>query len=140
MSRNIILGVMGAGLLAIAGCGGESSNDLPKNPPPVNTALPMSSAELTQTAAADALGRIGQPAVQPLCEALVDPNATVRLQACKALAYMGAEASNAVPSLIHTLNDPEESVRIQAANALGQIGAPAKDAVPPLMQMLRGGK
>jgi HEAT repeat protein len=138
MCRNALSMIVCAGLFFQAGCSGDITTDTAKMLAPVNGALPMSSAEPAQTAAADALGRIGQPAVQSLSDALTDSNAMVRLQACKALAFMGAEASNAVPALIRTLNDPEEAVRIQAANALGQIGAPAQPAVAPLMQMLRG--
>jgi HEAT repeat protein len=62
----------------------------------------------------------------------------VRLQSCRALAYMGAQGKDAVPALIRTLNDPIIAVRDAAADALGQIGLPAAPAVPALMQMLRG--
>jgi hypothetical protein len=128
------------GMIALAGCGSSTSLDISKLPAPVNVTLPTTAGEATQIAAADALGRIGGPAVPSLAGALSDPDAVVRLQACKALAYMGAKASPAVPDLVQRLYDSEEAVRMQAANALGQIGEEAKAAVPQLMEMLKGRK
>jgi len=110
------------GSLFVLGCNGSTSIDLAKLPPPVNVALPSTAGEATQIAAADALGRIGSPAVQSLAQSPSDQDAVVRLHACKALAYMGAKASPAVPELVQRLYDSEEAVRVQAANALGQIG------------------
>ncbi len=123
-------------LLAI-GCNGTTSIDTTNLPPPVNATVTSNSATGLQTAAADALGRIGQPAVPALADALLDPDATVRLQACRALAFMGAQAANAVPALQRALGDADIAVREQAALALGQIGAAAQPAVPALMQMLK---
>src|SRR5262245_31191796 len=141
MLRIGVLGAVVSGLITLSGCNGGSSLDISKLPPPVNVALPTTAGEATQIAAADALGRIGQPAVPALSDALSDPDAVVRLQACRALAYMGARASAAVPELVKRLYvDPEEAVRTQAANALGQIGDEAKPAVPSLMEMLKGRK
>ncbi len=74
--------------------------------------------------------------MQPLSEALSDPDPSVRTEACRALAFMGAKAKDAVPSLTRTLSDSEENVRVEAAHALGQIGEPAQLAIPELMQML----
>lgn len=126
------------GVLVLPGCNGSTSIDISKLPPPVNVALPTTAGEATQIAAADALGRIGGPAVPALSDALSNSDAVVRLQACKALAYMGAKASPAVPELVQRLYDSEEAVRTQAANALGQIGDEARPAVPQLVEMLKG--
>ena len=126
------------GLLLMSGCNSSSSIDIAKLPPPVNVALPSTAGEATQIAAADALGRIGGPAVPALADALSNTDAVVRLQACRALAYMGARASPAVPQLVERLYDSEEAVRTQAAGALGQIGEEARPAVPQLMEMLKG--
>jgi hypothetical protein len=127
------------GMAALPGCGSGTSLDISKLPAPVNVALPTTAGEPTQIAAADALGRIGGPAVPALADALSSPDAVVRLQACKALAFMGARASPAVPELVKRLYvDPEEAVRTQAANALGQIGEEARPAVPQLMEMMKG--
>src|SRR5262249_14876800 len=121
------------------GCnGGPSSMDTSKLPQPVNATLQPASADSSQIAAADALGRIGQTAVPSLSDSLADPDPMVRLQSCRALAYMGAQAKDAVPALIRSLNDSEIAIREGAADALGQIGQPATPAIPALMQMLRG--
>jgi hypothetical protein len=133
-----VLVTVGLSFMMLSGCSGSSSIDISKLPPPVNVALPTTAGEATQIAAADALGRIGAPAVPALAGALSDSDAVVRLQACRALAYMGARASPAVPDLVQRLYDSEEAVRTQAANALGQIGEEARPAVPPLMEMLKG--
>jgi len=130
-----LLGIVG--IIAVTGCGNSTSIDISKLPAPINVALPTTAGEATQIAAADAMGRIGAPAVPALASALSDSDAVVRLQACKALAYMGAKASPAVPDLVQRLYDSEEAVRMQAANALGQIGEEAKPAVPQLMEMLK---
>jgi hypothetical protein len=134
----IVLIAVTIGPVMMTGCNGSSSIDISKLPPPVNVALPTTAGETTQIAAADALGRIGGPAVPALSDALSDSDAVVRLQACKALAFMGAKASPAVPELVQRLYDSEEAVRTQAANALGQIGDEARPAVPQLVEMLKG--
>jgi hypothetical protein len=134
--RAKIADILVLGALALAGCNGQPSMDTQKLPPPVNAVFQPTAGESSQIAAADALGRIGQPAVAALSESLTDVNPVVRLQSCRALAYMGAQAKDAVLPLIQTLNDPEEAVREGAAEALGQIGQPAAPAVPALMQML----
>jgi HEAT repeat protein len=89
-----------------------------------------------QEAAADALGRIGAPAVPALIETLANPDATLRLKAVEVLARMGPEAQEAVPRLVELLNDSDPAVRKAATRALGQIGPLAHDAVPALMQRL----
>jgi HEAT repeat protein len=89
-----------------------------------------------QEAAADALGRIGAPAVPALIETLANPDATLRLKTVEVLARMGPEAQEAVPRLVELLNDPDPAVRKAATRALGQIGPLAHDAVPALMQRL----
>ncbi len=121
----------------LCGCSGTPSVDTASMAPPVNAAVAATPAASTQVAAADALGRIGQPAVPALTDALLDADSAVRLQACRALAFMGAQAAGAVPALQRALNDSEISVREAAAAALGQIGAAAEPAIPELNQMLR---
>jgi HEAT repeat protein len=133
-----IVGILMFAALAIAGCNGEPSMETSKLQQPVNVLLQPTAGDSSQIAAADALGRIGQPAVAALSDSLTDADPMVRLQSCRALAYMGAQAKDAVPALIRSLNDSNEAVREGAAAALGQIGQPASPAVPALMQMLRG--
>ncbi|HTQ38578.1 MAG TPA: HEAT repeat domain-containing protein [Pirellulales bacterium] len=137
MRQNVLL-IIVAGILICVGCNSEPSTDTSKLPQPVNVTVQPTDGQPAQIAAADALGRIGQPAAQALSESLADADPIVRLQSCRALAYMGAQAKDAVPALVRALSDPEQAVREEAAAALGQVGQPAAPAVPALMQMLRG--
>jgi len=89
-----------------------------------------------QEAAADALGRIGPPAIPQLIDLLKSPEVEVRLIAAQVLARMGSDAKEAVPSLIPLLKDPDERVRKAATRTLGRIGPDAAAAVPELMQAL----
>ena len=89
-----------------------------------------------QEAAADALGRIGPPAIPQLIDLLKSPDADVRLIAAQVLARMGSDAKEAVPNLIPLLKDPDERVRKAATRTLGRIGPDAAAAVPELMQAL----
>lgn len=97
--------------------------------------LPYDRWTLPETAA-DALGRIGRPAVAGLREKLRHPAADVRLRAARVLARIGPEAAEAVPELIGLLDDPDADVRRWAARALGQIGPAAEPAVPGLIELL----
>ena len=97
-------------------------------------------------AAVTALGKMGEPAVPPLIDALknksadpkkpkkgpaaTDSTAFVRTKAAEALGNMGPKAKSAVPALIDALKDP--NVRTEAAIALGNIGPDAKSAVSAL--------
>lgn len=92
--------------------------------------------DLTDTTI-DALARIGSDAVDPLIEALRDPEPMVRAAAARSLAVIGPEASRAVPALMQALDDRDDRVRIAAARALGQIGPAAREAVPALLEVLR---
>jgi HEAT repeat protein len=87
--------------------------------------------------AADAIVKIGSPAVPFLIEALQAEDKQVRWRAADALAGIGAEASSAVPTLIATLDDEDEYVRRIAAYALGKIGPEASSAVPELIKALQ---
>lgn len=102
----------------------------------------------TRLTAVYALGAIGEPAIQPLVNALVDSSATIddtpvpKLwnegaismdDTVHALAAMGAPA---VDPLIHLLNHNSEWVRINAAFGLGEMDSVAAKAVPALTQCL----
>jgi HEAT repeat protein len=87
--------------------------------------------------AADAIVKIGSPAVPFLIEALKDENKQVRWRAASALGEIGAEASSAVPALIVTLQDEDEYIRRIGAYALGKIGPEASVAVPKLIDALQ---
>ena len=87
--------------------------------------------------AADAVVKIGSPAVPFLIEALKAESRQVRWRAASALGEIGAEASSAVPSLMVTLHDQDEYIRRIAAFALGKIGPQASSAIPDLMVALQ---
>jgi HEAT repeat protein len=72
-------------------------------------------------------------AVRPLIDVLGDENAEVRLTASEALVKMGKPA---LGSLRGALKNSKPGVRLEAATALGLIGDPT--AVKPLIQAIRG--
>lgn len=84
--------------------------------------------------AVGALGHLGEPAVEPLIEALKDKDrdATARRLAGAALGKVGAPATEA---LIEALTDTDEIVRRWAADAL--IHIEDARAVEPLIQALK---
>jgi Uri superfamily endonuclease len=71
-------------------------------------------------AAAQALGRFGAAAVEPLAALLADESADLRWWAARALAEVGPKG--AVPLLAGALGDADPDVRACAALALGHIG------------------
>lgn len=77
--------------------------------------------------AAEALARIGPPAVEPLIRALGHPDEDVRWKAAVTLGEIG-DARGIVP-LTGLLSDEDRFVRSRAAYALGLIGPPAIPAL-----------
>ncbi|MDD1695495.1 MAG: HEAT repeat domain-containing protein [Methanoregula sp.] len=84
--------------------------------------------------AAEALSKIGIPAVTSLIGALQHDDEDVRWKAAIALGEIGDPM--AIPPLIHLLCDEDRYVKSRAANALSMIGEPAVD---PLICALREG-
>jgi HEAT repeat protein len=126
----------------------ELRRQMLENEPPLapmqSAPRPMPSTELpafkewgVRETAADALARIGPPALPALIDALRDRNPDVRNRAAQALARMGPPAKPAVPELIVALHDSDWQVRRSAARALGQIGVAAEEAVPALIEVIR---
>jgi HEAT repeat protein len=64
-------------------------------------------------------------------------DATVRLEAVRALAERRSEADVVIPELAKALKDENAAVRRDAAHALGNMGADAKPAVPGLLFLLQ---
>jgi HEAT repeat protein len=80
-----------------------------------------------------ALGRMGQPAMPRILEALRDANSSVRLGAVWALLVLGPEAADARPALLERLRDRDHEVQLSAGLALARMGKPA---VPDLAARL----
>jgi len=85
-----------------------------------------------QFIAVENLVMIGDPAVEPLLEAIVSENPFVRRRAADALGRL--RDKRAVEPLIMTLNDKMASVRISASFALGLLED--ERAVGPLVRLL----
>ncbi len=77
--------------------------------------------------AAEALGRLGSPAVEPLAASLKSEDLDVRWMAAVALGDIGDPA--AVPALVAALDDEDAYVRSRAALALAAIGEPAREVL-----------
>jgi HEAT repeat protein len=138
LKQTFLLSTCTSAILFAAGCNAEPSMDYVSLPKPVNEPTVTVTGKLSpQQLISEALGQIGTPAVPALSQALTDPDPLVRVEACRALGYMGAKANEAVPALTLALNDPQEAVQLEAARALGDIGDAAGPAVPRLMEMLR---
>ncbi len=77
---------------------------------------------------------------QPLehwIKALKDVDGSARLEACRELGKLKAEAAPAVPALVEALKDADPEVRAAAAEALGAVGPAAKSAFPALSEALK---
>jgi HEAT repeat protein len=82
--------------------------------------------------AAEALGRIGMPAVPALVSRL--ENEHFRTLAASILGEMGPTAKDAVPALVRLLDVADRATATEALIALASIGPAAKDAVPVLLK------
>ncbi|MFA7562444.1 MAG: HEAT repeat domain-containing protein [Methanoculleus sp.] len=77
--------------------------------------------------AAEALGKLGAPAVEPLTVSLRSGSVDVRWMAAVTLGDIGEPT--AIPALMGALDDEDTYVRSRAALALGAIGEPAREEV-----------
>jgi HEAT repeat protein len=77
--------------------------------------------------AADALKKIGEPAVEPLCEMFAHGDKEARWMASSALGRIGD--LRAVQPLCQALGDSDSDIRACAVCALGEIGPPAVEAL-----------
>lgn len=84
--------------------------------------------------AAEALARIGRPAVPALANGLKAESQCVRNGCAEALAAMGPAAHEAVPALVEALRSGRGSGSV--CLALGEIGPLASPAVPDLVRLL----
>jgi HEAT repeat protein len=122
---------------AVAGALGTYGAAARRAVPDLGKMLRQEKDHRSSLAAAQALARIGAPAVPELVSSLKHPAAIVRIRAAGALGMIGPDADEAVPALITALGDNDPQVRQLAAGALGEIGPKAKAAVVPLVAALR---
>ncbi|MDP2796833.1 MAG: HEAT repeat domain-containing protein [Methanoregula sp.] len=101
---------------------------------PLITALKRDEFSGVRWKAAEALSKIGNPAVDLLIATLQYPDDDVRWKAAIALGEIGNP--DAIEPLIQLLSDDDRFVRSRAAHALSMIGNPA---APPLIQALKKG-
>jgi HEAT repeat protein len=86
---------------------------------------------------ADALGQIGRPAVEPLTQAVKDPEPRVRRGAALALGQIRPVPKGNLQTLAVGLRDPDRDVRAAFLTAIGYLGPRASEAVPAVRSMLR---
>jgi len=79
---------------------------------------------------AEVLGKIGEPAIEPLIAAIREKHLGLRVNAALTLGLIGEPAVN---PLIRMLSDPDRNVGGLASVALGRIGGPA---IEPLIRAL----
>ncbi|MDD1673344.1 MAG: HEAT repeat domain-containing protein [Methanomicrobiales archaeon] len=85
---------------------------------------------------AEALEKMGKPAVEYLIHALKDPDKWVRYVAADALGNIGDPCC--VDDLIVALKDGDQDVRFAVAGALGKVGNGNPRAMEALDQVCRG--
>src|SRR4029434_8874350 len=97
--------------------------------------------QILASQASHALGKIGEPAVGVLVEALDNKNDKVRIQAAWAIKASGPRAKAAVPDLTKILkSNPAPELRQPVIDALGQIGPAAKEAATALLEIAKDEK
>jgi HEAT repeat protein len=101
---------------------------------PLITALKRDEFSGVRWKAAEALSKIGNPAVESLIATLQYPDDDVRWKAAIALGEIGNP--DAIEPLILILSDEDRFVRSRAAHALSMIGEPS---IPPLIHALKKG-
>ena len=99
---------------------------------PLITALKRDEFSGVRWKAAEALSKIGNPAVEPLIATLQYPDDDVRWKAAIALGEIGNP--DAIEPLIQLLSDDDRFVRSRAAHALSMIG---DAAIGPLIHALK---
>jgi len=95
------------------------------------------------TYAPGALGKIGEPAFEPLIAALQDKDVRMRRAAAMAMQHVLPAVKDpeirarAVEPLVRALRDTDHEVHVYAAVALGEIGPDASEAIPALVEAFK---
>jgi bilin biosynthesis protein len=87
--------------------------------------------ELVIVQASELLEELGEPAVDPLIDALNNPNKNIRRYSAHVLGEIGDE--KAIEPLIQSLSDDNKWVRRETSGALSKMGDPATQ---PLIKLL----
>jgi HEAT repeat protein len=86
---------------------------------------------------ADALARIGRPAVEPLTRVLTAPEPRVRRGAALALGRIRPADAATARKLAAGLSDPDRDVKAAYLTAIGDLGSRGGDAVPAVKALLK---
>jgi HEAT repeat protein len=86
---------------------------------------------------ADALARIGRPAVEPLTRALAAPEPRLRRGAALALGRIRPVDAGTARTLAAGLSDPDRDVKAACLTAIGDLGPRGRDAVPAVRPLLK---
>lgn len=82
------------------------------------------------------LYELGPAACAPLLEVFEKEDGAARVNAARALAMLGSDASEAVPSLTRSLESSSPDIRAMAVKVLGAIGPMAAPVLPGLLAAL----
>lgn len=118
--------------------GSDGSSSSPANSSPARFQVRSHRQWTLQETAADALSRIGAPAVSQLTTLLDSPDAAIRRKSAEILGRIGPAARGAVNRLTIALYDRDPQVQKAAARALGQIGGDDDTAVDALIDLVVG--
>lgn len=86
--------------------------------------------------AAQALAKIGKPAIPSLIKALSHKKNDVRISASEALNKIGTLPPKAIPLILKSLRDKESEVRKNITEVLGKTGPLTTDVVPALIRAI----
>ncbi|MEW6303041.1 MAG: HEAT repeat domain-containing protein [Verrucomicrobiota bacterium] len=106
-----------------------------KAAPAIPELMELTANSASMSRAADALQRIGKPAIPALLEGLGSPEPLTRQVACWRLGSM--RVAEATPPLIVLLRDTDARVRNDAAEALGEIQYPIVPIRTAVLALLR---
>jgi HEAT repeat protein len=106
-----------AAIAALGGIGPGAKDAIPD----LIVFLPHLDTKFKRNFAAEALIKIGPPAILPLTKELKNKNPICRYYAAYALGQIGPDAKTAIPALTELLNDEDLQVRSSAAQALTKI-------------------
>jgi HEAT repeat protein len=91
-------------------------------------------------AAAEALGKIGRPALPGFLTLFQNDRSDIRQNAVFFIKRLGQHAKDALPAIVALLQDPDQDVRRTAAATLGFVHPSGKDTIDALLSILANGE